>query len=190
MNFSKNTDEEILKGCKAGKRYFQNLLYEKYARSLFAVCLRYSPNYHEAEDLLQESFVKIFQSIRDYRGEGSFEGWMRRIVVNSAITAFKRNSRNPLHHSVETIEDQSAETENEEDIFTHINPAQAQSIMGLIQELPVGYNQIFNLYVFDGYTHKEISELLQISENTSKSQLAKARKYLRRKLTEGNLLSQ
>lgn len=186
MVLAKHTDEEIIKGCKAGKRYFQNQLYEKYKRSLFSVCLRYAVNMQEAEDILQESFCKIFTHIGDYKGQGSFEGWLKRIVINSTLSYLKQNKKDPLrYNNIEKIEHVAEEeVEDEDDIFSNLSPQQCQTILKFIQELPVGYRTVFNLYVFEGYSHQQIAQILQISENTSKSQLSKARRHLKNKILQ------
>ncbi len=184
MVLTKYTDKEIIEGCIVGKRYFQNLLYEKYKRSLFSVCLRYAVNKQEAEDILQESFCKIFSRLGDYKAHGSFEGWLKRIVVNYTLSYLKQNKKDPLHFNnaevVENIADD--EEENDNDLFKNISPQHCQTILKFIQELPVGYRTVFNLYAFEGYSHQQIAQTLQISENTSKSQLSKARRHLKNRI--------
>lgn len=170
-------DQKIIEGCIKGKRRDQNRLYTKYAPALLGVCMRYSRNKDEAEDILQEGFIKIFMNIKSYRGEGSFEGWMKRIMVNTAITHNKQTLKHQYHTDIDEIE----ETHEIRAGGSH-EPAGTQlpkeKLMNIIQNLPEGYKMVFNLYVFEQYTHKEIAQILGISENTSKSQLSKARKLL------------
>ncbi len=174
-------DDYLLEGCAAGRRSAQNLLYRKYASTMMAVCLRYAPNRSEAEDLLQEGFLKIFQCISGYRKEGSFEGWMKRIMINNALNQFRRNRRVPFLKDIEEINETEILTSDD----TELEPdVPAEKLLGLIQMLPEGYRMVFNLYVFEEYSHKEIAEMLNISENTSKTQLLKARRFLRKRLSE------
>lgn len=189
MNMLNEAEKKILDGCKAGKRYFQGLLYQQYSRSLFAVCLRYSGNHASAEDLLQDSFVKIFKSIGDFRAEGSLEGWMKRIVVNTALTEFRKKSINLVYTGFDAVTDVADEDTSDTSIELRVAPEHAKKLMTFIQNLPAGYKHVFNLYVFEDYTHKEIADALGISINTSKSQLAKARKYLQKQLADHNLIN-
>ncbi|MGC8864339.1 MAG: RNA polymerase sigma factor [Bacteroidales bacterium] len=174
------TEEEIIRGCVAGRRKFQTLLYQKYARSLFAVCLRYSKDTAEAEDLLQESFIKIFSSIKDYRGDGPLKAWLTRIIINTALTRFRKNQPLVSHNMDEVPE--SSNDDSDDSIFTQVTPEHCSQIIGFIQELPDGYRQVFNLYIFEGMSHKDISNLLGITEITSRTQLRKARLWLREKI--------
>lgn len=174
------TEDEIIRGCKAGKRQYQTLLYQKYARSLFAVCLRYAKNTTEAEDLLQESFIKIFSSIKDYRGDGPLEAWLNRIIINTALTRFRKNQP-MVSHDMEELSD-AFDEDPEDDIFKLVTKEHCNQILRFIQELPDGYRQVFNLYVFEGMSHRDISNLLGINEITSRTQLRKARLLLRDKI--------
>lgn len=179
-------DDSILEGCIAGSRSAQSALYRKYSPVMMAVCLRYAQNRDEAEDILQEAFLKIFQNIRSFRKEGSFEGWMKRIMINHALNYFRKNRRLPFIEDLEAINEKEV-MENDDQISVHA-PVSADTIIALIQMLPPGYRLVFNMYVFEEYSHKEISEALLISENTSKTQLLKARRMLRKKLYEKNLV--
>lgn len=179
-------DESIIKGCIAGKRSAQNALYRKFSGMMLSVCMRYAQNRDEAEDILQEAFIKIFQNIATFRGEGSFEGWMKRIMINHALNHYRKNKKMPFLQDIEEINEQ--EILNKEDFSKHHEPVSADILLSLIQMLPHGYRMVFNLYVFEEYSHKEIGKELSISENTSKTQLLKARRMLRRKLTELNLM--
>ncbi len=179
-------DESIIKGCIAGKRSAQNDLYRKFSGMMLSVCMRYAQNRDEAEDILQEAFIKIFQNIATFRGEGSFEGWMKRIMINHALNHYRKNKKMPYHQDIDEINEQ--EILNREDFSRHHEPVSADILLSLIQMLPHGYRMVFNLYVFEEYSHKEIGKELCISENTSKTQLLKARRMLRRKLAELNLM--
>lgn len=169
-------DTEIIKGCINGSRVHQKLLYEKYASKLLYLCLRYTKNKSEAEDVLQETFIKIFKNIQLFRSEGSFEGWIKRIAVNSALE-FLRNKKHTL--IFQDIEDQANYSLSDDDIIGKIN---AKELTELIFKLPDGYRLVFNLFVIEGYGHKEIGEMLEITEGTSKSQLAKARAQLQKSI--------
>nr|WP_255487965.1 sigma-70 family RNA polymerase sigma factor [Pontibacter sp. KCTC 32443] len=150
-------------------------MYQLYSRRMMAVCMRYTKSRFEAEDIFHEAFVKVFKNISTYNG-GSFEGWMRRIFVNTAINHYHKNHRYQVQTDYSTVEEIIP---TEEDIISSIS---GQELMTLISQLPEGYNLIFNLYVVEGYNHREIAEMLNIAEGTSKSQLAKAKSYLKKML--------
>lgn len=168
---------EIIKGCLEGNRRDQELLYRRHAAKLYAVCLQYSGNDDEAKDILQEGFMKIFENLHSYKFEGSFEGWMRRITVNTALEKFR--SRNNLY-KVEDI-DQISDTESEPDVEEY-DGLEASDLLDIIRELPPKYRMVFNLYAIEGYSHKEISKMVNISEGTSKSNLSRARLILQRRV--------
>jgi len=177
---------DIVEGCKRGERKCQHELYKNLYGKMFGICLRYGKGYEEARDLLQEGFVKIFLSIKSFSGTGSFEGWARKIMVNTAIDFFRKSRNIPEYAHSELVENKAgeikeAEPENQEYMNLHPN-----EIMEAVQKLSPSYKMVFNLYVMDGYTHKEIAQQLGISEGTSKSNYAKAkinlRKMLERKL--------
>jgi RNA polymerase sigma factor (sigma-70 family) len=180
-------EELIIEGCIAGKRNEQCLLYKKFAPVMMGVCLRYSQNREEAEDILQEGFLKVFQNINTFRKEGSLEGWIKRIMINHALNQFRKNRRNPFLEDIEEI--------NETEILDHdetsrsVDPVPEATLISLIQSLPQGYRVVFNLYVMEENSHKEIAEVLNISENTSKTQLMKARRLLRKKLLNLNKMT-
>ena len=180
MVHSGTTDDEIIKGCLAGKRHFQTLLYQKYARSLFAVCLRYSRNTAEAEDLLQDVFLKVFSSLKDYRGEGPLEAWLTRIVINLALSRYRKEKQYITTEMVELPD--TAEEDPTDEFLTFFSKDNCQHILRLIQELPSGYRQVFNLYVFEAYSHRDIANLLGITESTSRTQLHKAKIMLKGKI--------
>lgn len=176
------SDEQMIEGCIAGKRYERNMLFKKYASRMLGICLRYTTNKAEAEDILMEGFMKIYSNIKSYRNDGSFEGWLKRIIVNTAITHYKKNKK--YHHvDITQIELGESEISDEGEEIEGI-PFSKEEMLQVIQQLPEGYKMVFNLFVFENYNHKEIAELLEISENTSKTQLFKARKWLKSKLLE------
>lgn len=177
------TEEEIIAGCKQGKALFQEKLYQLYSRRMMAVCVRYTSSRFEAEDIFHEAFVKAFKSINSYNG-GSFEGWMRRIFVNTAINHYHKNKKYQEQLDYSTIEENTA---SGEDIVSQIN---SQELLLLINQLPEGYRVIFNLYVIEGYNHREIADMLGIAEGTSKSQLAKAKSHLKKTLLKFSISEQ
>jgi len=174
-------DESILEGCIAGKREAQFELYKKCASSMLALCFRYARNRDEAEDLLQEGFLKVFQKIKSFRREGSFEGWMKRIMINNALNEIKKNRRIPFLDDIELINETQIVDQAEPE---GMEPIPADILLQMIQSLPYGYRVVFSLYVMEDYSHKEIADELNISENTSKTQLLKARRVLKNKLKD------
>jgi RNA polymerase sigma factor (sigma-70 family) len=175
-------EESILKGCKEGKRSAQKLLYDHYVSVMFAVCLRYAKNHDEAEDLVQEGFLKVFQNINSFRQQGSLEGWMKRIMVNHALNHYKKNRKELFFEDVNEINELEILDQNEETDLPE--PIPPEKLLEFIQSLPEGYRMVFNLYVFEDYGHKEIAATLNISENTSKTQLMKARRYLKKRVSD------
>lgn len=171
------TEEQIRQGCVKGDRKFQHLLYNMFSSKMFAVCLRYTNEYNAAQDLLQEGFVKVFKHIDKFRGEGSFEGWVRRIFVNTAIEHYRKQVNLYALHDGEKGNYEYYE-ENALETLKH------QDILKMIQKLSDGYRTVFNLYVIEGFSHKEIGDMMGISEGTSKSQLARARYLLQKMITE------
>ncbi len=171
------SDDQIIDGCKKGKHHAFNMLYQKYASLLLGVCMRYSRTKTEAEDVLQEGFVKIFKRIDSFEGRGSFEGWLKRIMVNTAINQYKSSKKYQNHYD---IDDHHITDHEEEDGLVEVyDEISQQKLMQMINDLPNGYRMVFNLYVFEGMSHKEIAEIMGFQVNTSKSQLSKARKMLR-----------
>jgi RNA polymerase sigma-70 factor (ECF subfamily) len=169
--------KEIIEGCIRGQRTAQDALYKKFSSLLFGICLRYAHNRMEAQDVLQEVFVKIYNNMGTYNFEGSFEGWLRRIAVNTSITNYRKNLKHAYQMDVDDLSKIHEEPFEFEDLeFT------AEEMMKCIEKLPAGYRTIFNLYVIEGMMHKEISEMLGIDVNTSKSQLSRAKTYLQKEL--------
>lgn len=164
-------ETDLIKGCLQNDRRMQEELYKRFSPRMFAVCLRYAGNTEEAEDILQEGFIKIFKKLDSFRGEGSFEGWIRRIFVNTAIEHFRRK------RYLQPVSEKEENTLEGKDISV-LDKMAAKDILALIKELSPGYRTVFNMYVVEGYTHKEIADMLGISEGTSKSQLSRAKVIL------------
>lgn len=168
----------LIKKCIDGNHLAQRKLFEMYAPKMFGVCLRYSKSEEQAEDALQDGFIKVYKNLKKYQGNGSFEGWIRRIIVNTCLDSIRKNVK---YQDNVTIDDVGYKIEQH--IFV-LDQLGEQDLLRLINELPDGYRIIFNMFAIEGYSHKEIAEELNISENTSKSQYSRARAYLRAKLEE------
>ena len=167
----------LIDGCKAQKPAAQREMYARFSGQLFATAIRHTNSREDAEDVLQDSFVKIFKHIKSYREDFSFEGWIRRIVVNTAITHYRKNLKHSHHQDVAELPATPRDLENQHDPeFT------AEELEHAIAQLPIGYRTVFCMYVIEGYKHHEIAEQLGVDVNTSKSQLSRARKYLQRVL--------
>lgn len=169
------TIDSLLEGCKQGERKAQESLYKTLASRMMAVCMRYAKDSYEAEDMLQMGFVKVFTKVAEFRSEGSFEGWIRRIMVNTAIETYRKNLRSMSVVDIDEVYDQPQTTFNMDQLET-------KDLMTLVQQLSSGYRMVFNMYVIEGYSHREISETLGISEGASKSQLSRARGILKEKI--------
>lgn len=169
--------EKIIERCKNYDRKAQKELYDVYSPILLGICIRYSKSRQEAEDILQDGFIKILTKINDFKGDGSFEGWMKRIVVNTAISHFHKNKKHNEIYDIDEI--------NETDIKGHSfgsSDFTKEELLNVINSLPEGYKVVFNLYAIEGYKHKEIADMLNINQNTSKSQYSRAKDKLRQKL--------
>ncbi|MDI9356453.1 MAG: sigma-70 family RNA polymerase sigma factor [Chitinophagaceae bacterium] len=178
MSVSNYSEETIIRGCQQGKQTFQTLLYERYSAVLLGLCRRYIKKSADAEDIMIHSFVKIFENIKKYTFTGSFEGWIKRITINECLQFLRKNKlifvdMDTLHKN-EVIEAEYDNTELDE-----------MYLLEMVNSLSTGYKTVFNLYVIEGYTHKEIADILGITENTSKSNLSRARDILR-----GRILAQ
>ena len=169
--------KKIIKGCLAGNRRDQELLYRRHAAKLYAVCLQYSGNDEEARDIFRKDLLRFLKTLIHYKHEGSFEGWMRRITVNTALEKFR--SRHNLYRvdDIDTINEPDAEPDNQD-----YAGLEANDLLTIIRELPSKYRMVFNLYAIEGYSHKEISKMVNISEGTSKSNLSRARVILQRRV--------
>ena len=176
----KETEAELLKKCRANDRLSQHQLYQLYARKMLTVCSRYSYCLEDAEDILSEGFARVFEKLGSYKASGSFEGWMRRIMVNIAIEKFRK--KKPVHTELKDYHISQDAIAADNDVSLQIDGRQ---LLTLIQQLPPSYQMVFNLYVFEGLKHKEIADQLGISEGTSKSNLSHARAWLKRAI--GNL---
>jgi RNA polymerase sigma factor (sigma-70 family) len=166
------TEEAMLKGCQENQAAAQQVLYEKYSPKMLSVCYRYARNRDDAEDMLQEGFIKVFTQIKQFRNEGVLEGWIRRIVVHTCINILKKNKK--FSESVDLVHAHGIRV-NEENIPSLL---QAKQIIECIRLLPLGYRTVLNLYAIEGYSHREIGELLEVGESTSRSQYTRARAML------------
>ena len=166
-------ERELIDACKREDRRAQQRLYDQYTPMMFAVCKRYIPKREDAEDVLVEGFFKVFANIGQFKGEGSFEGWMRRIVANEALMMLRKNQ-------ILTFPgDDSALARDLPDTFSIEADISAREILELLEKLPPGYRTVFNLYVLEGFKHHEIADMLGVSINTSKSQLILAKEKMR-----------
>jgi len=166
------TEEAILLGCLKNDATAQRELYKRYSPRMLSVCYRYSHNREDAEDMLQEGFIKVFSQIHTFQGKGAFEGWIRRVIVHTCINILKKNKK--FNESVDIIHASGVQI-REESIPSII---QAKQVVDCIRLLPIGYRTVLNLYAIEGYNHKEIAEMLDIEESTSRSQYTRARAML------------
>ncbi len=173
-NFSEEAG--LIQGCLRGDRLAQRHLYESYSGKFLAICLRYLKDREHAEDVMIEGFMKIFDKLPQFEGKGSFEGWMKRIMVTQALMKLRSNKHLMMEVNVE--HDRSFPDHH----HYETNHMEAEELMDLVKSLPVGYRTVFNLYAIEGYSHKEIGDLLGITESTSKSQLNRARKVLKEQI--------
>ena len=169
------SDNDLISGCIALDGKMQKELYNRFASRMYAVCLRYADNTEDAKDLLQDGFIKIYKNLNRFRAEGSFEGWVRRIFVNTAIEHYRRK----LNLSIIGEKEDATITDSS---IAALERLDEKDIIKLIQELSPGYRTVFNLYVIEGYSHKEIANILGVNEGTSKSQLARAKGILQTKV--------
>lgn len=182
LKIYRTKEEELIKGCMKREPSAQKLLYDQYSSKMYGLCYRYVKDSMEAEDILITAFTKVFDKIHQFKSEGSFEGWIRRIVVNEALTYLRRNRAMYLETDLE-------QADREPDYDALSDQLEIEDLLRIIKELPTGYRIVFNLYAIDGYSHKEIAEQLGISENTSKSQLSRARTYLQKVLADQNWMT-
>ena len=169
-------DSLLVKECAKGNSKAQRVLFDKFAPKMMAVCLRYVRNGQEAEDVIQDAFVKIFQKIGEFKMEGSLEGWVRRIIVNTALDSIRKNKKLLDDVAVDDVHYKVGYTDHQFDNM------QVDVLMKLINEMPDGYRVVFNMFAIEGYSHKEIADTLGVTENTSKSQFSRARAFLRAKV--------
>src|SRR3954469_6822129 len=166
------TEEAILRGCMDNDAAAQRELYNRYSPKMLAVCYRFGHNREDAEDMLQEGFIKVFSQIHTFRNQGAFEGWVRRIIVHTCINNLKKNKK--FNESVDIIHATTLHVR--EDSVPSI--VQAKQVVECIRLLPIGYRTVLNLYAIEGYSHKEIAEVLDIEESTSRSQYTRAKQML------------
>ncbi|MCB0733934.1 MAG: RNA polymerase sigma factor [Bacteroidetes bacterium] len=172
---NQDTERRLIEACLGGDSSAFEQIYKQLSEKMYMVSLRYTQNDSDAQDVLQEAFIRIYKNLNRFKFQGSFEGWCRRIVVNSSIELIRKRNR----HQFDDIEQTEAIALDPKSI----SKLTMQELLGLIRQLPDGYRTVFNMYVIEGYSHKEIGETLGISENTSKTQLFKARQALQKKLT-------
>ncbi len=166
--------EQLIRKCKSKQLKAQKELYDTFAPVLFGICLKYSRNYQEAEDNLHDTFITAFEKIDQFKFKGSFEGWLKRICVNTCLTRYRNQKVFELINE--------GQLEEMEEIENHASPIPVSQLLKCIQELPNRYRMVFNLYVLDDYTHQEIADMLSISVGTSKSNLARAKAILKPKI--------
>ena len=167
--------KKLIHKCQKKELKAQKVLYELYSSKLFSLSLKYSKNYAEAQDNLQDAFIKIYENIHQYKHKGSFEGWMKRITINTALKRYRNQKVFSLNYEENIIQ---PENDFDEQVIS------LQTLLKCIQELPNRYRMVFNLYVLDGHSHREIANMMEISEGTSKSNLARGRQILRDKINE------
>lgn len=167
------SEDDLIQGCIDGDRQMQELLYKKYASKMYGVCIRYVGNGEDANDILQEGFIKVFKNLEKFRREGSFEGWVRRIFVNTAIEQFRKKIKT---YNVDEVQENTIEDKE----LTALDLLATKDIIKIVDELSPGYKTVFNLHVIEGFSHKEIADMLGITEGTSKSQLARAKGVLKK----------
>lgn len=168
---------ELVRECAEGNNKYQQLLYKQLYSKMMVVCYRYANRPEDAKDLFQEGFIKVFNKIEKFNFKGSLEGWVRRIMVNNAIDHYRKNKNKYAISETLVVAEQIPEEEDDQGIFEEVS---AKQLLNFVQELSPVYRTVFNLYVLDDYTHAEIAEELNISEGTSKSNLSKAKKNLKK----------
>ncbi|HRH37047.1 MAG TPA: sigma-70 family RNA polymerase sigma factor [Flavobacteriales bacterium] len=169
------TERELVKGCLDGEHRCQEALYSRYARRMYAVCLRYARHELEAQDLMQEGFIRVFEKLKDFRMDGSLEGWVRRIMVHTSINHYRKKAFQMEKFGMERMPDDVVESDA-------VGKLGEQELLSMVSSLPDGYRMVFNLYAIEGYDHAEIADLIGCGESTSRSQLAKARRLLQQKI--------
>jgi len=180
-----NSEQELIAACKAGKRVAQKRIYELFAGKMLNVCRRYAKNDEQARDFMHDGFIKVFLNVHKFREESSLETWITRIMINNSISAIKKEVRKGIKISLDYVKVKDDDVKEFE--LLEKQPITAKQVFEKLKELPLGYRTVLSLYVLDGFTHKEIAEQLGISEGTSKSQLAKAKRLLAKILTEAYL---
>ncbi|MFD2512904.1 RNA polymerase sigma factor [Pontibacter locisalis] len=172
----KSEEDKLIEGCTAGKREMQRLLYDLYSKKMMAVCLRYAPTTFEAEDIMQDAFVKIFSNLQNFKKDCPLEFWIRKIMVNTALKHLRSKQLLTVSHETDEVANITSDA-------CSLSSYNLDELMSMIQSLAPRYRMVFNLYAIEGYNHKEIGEMLGISEGTSKSQYSRARAILQNMLT-------
>lgn len=175
LRITESEEHLLVENCRKKDQKAQKEVFEKYSSKMLGVCNRYLRDFDQAEDVMVGGFVKVFSKIDQYKGDGSFEGWLRRIMVNESLTYIRKNKNMYLEVDIEAAD-------REPDYQTLNNTLEATDLLKLVHDLPTGYRTVFNMYAIEGYSHKEIAQKLGISENTSKSQLSRARGLLQKQL--------
>ncbi len=173
-----NLDFQLIESCIKGDRAAQKVLYDRLAPRMFPVCIRYVGDREQAEDILQEGFITLFTRLDTYKGDGSFEGWARKIFVTTALMELRRKDALKMSDDLETVRGMKTDT------VTQLQSIGYKDLMKLITQLPPGFRTVFNMYAIEGYSHKEIGEILGISETTSRTQLSRARLWLQNRIKE------
>lgn len=171
-------DLKLIESCRKGDRAAQKIMYDRLASRMFPVCMRYIGDRTAAEDVLQDGFITLFSKLNDYKGEGSFEGWARRIFVTTALMSLRRKDALKMSDELDVVRGMKAETVSQTQNLGY------KELMELVMSLPPGFRTVFNLYSIEGYSHKEIGEMLGINETTSRTQLSRARIWLQNKIKE------
>ncbi|WP_138993068.1 RNA polymerase sigma factor [Larkinella sp. C7] len=172
-----STEMQLITALQRADSRAQKALFERYSSKMLAICVRYVSNRYEAEEILMDGFMRVFEKIGQYKSEGSFEGWIRRIMVNESLMYLRKNKQWRAEIALEDVAPEADTTFADQDLM-------AEDLMNLLEQLPAGYKTVFNLYAIEGYSHAEIAESLGITESTSKSQLHRARALLQRLLTQ------
>ncbi len=175
----KQSEKKLLEGCLKKNRKAQKQLVKKYYSSMFSVCMRYCKRETEAEDILMEGFMIVLTKFENFRSEGSLHGWIKKIMINTAINHYRSNVKHYQQSDIKEMDDRVLD----DNVFGQFSK---NDILKTVQSLPEGYRMVFNLYAIEGYSHKEIAELLNVTESTSRTQLLKGRKLLQKKITELN----
>ncbi len=171
-------DLQLIESCRKGDRASQKAIYDRLASRMFPICIRYAGDRESAQDILQDGFITLFTKLEDFKGDGSFEGWARRIFVTTALMYLRKKDVLKMSDELELARGLKAET------VTQTQNLGYKELMELIMTLPPGFRTVFNLYALEGYSHKEIGEMLGISETTSRTQLSRARIWLQNKIKE------
>ncbi len=178
ITVAENFDLKLIKSCREGDRAAQKVLYERLAPRMFPVCIRYIGDRELAQDVLQEGFITLFTRLDAFKGEGSFEGWARKIFITTALMELRRKDALKMSDELDVVRGMKTDT------VSQLQKIGYKELMDLIATLPAGFRTVFNLYAVEGFTHKDISEMLGISETTSRTQLSRARAWLQNKIKE------